>query len=265
MGKKSSLIINALTDFPNLLSAYLYIHKFSYSKVAADLGISASTAMSIFKVAEPFVRKQSAVSAMYHKYPELNPAAWVEWSTAQSSANPLDIKELMLFRVLDSLGLGSTVPVYLLPGNTALPGVTESMRYSGGVLKIPVTVLERNLIDALSTKAGVSRVDLIRKCLEQLAQEHPDVLNYAFKMASYEVLGQIPREGSGVNTSVQISAKARNLLSEAFGDCNQDALPPLAQPLEVDSWDSSSVATLNYVDIMDDSSSHGEPDDRSNS
>lgn len=250
MGKKSSLKICSLTDFPNLLSAYVHINRFSYSRVSSDLGISTSTAMLVLRTSEPFARKQSAITAMYTKYPELTPAAWSEWLTVLNSTNTQSNKELLLLKILDDIGLSSIVPSQLVPGNAYMPGICEAMHTTGGVLKLPLTVLERNLLDALSTKVGVSRADLIRKCLDQLAQQHPDALESAFKMASYEVSGKVPREGKGIKTNIQISKKARDLISLAFP--NTDPVIPPAQVSE-DIWESSSVATLSYVDIFEDS------------
>ncbi len=258
MGKKSSLRILSLTDFPNLLSAYVYIHRFSYNRVASDLGITITTAMNVLRTAEPFKRRPSIHTAMFTCYKVLTPRAWENWQQIQNSNATKQIKELQLFRVLEDLGLSGAITSYLIPGNTELPGIPDAVYKNGGTMKLDLTVLERNLLDALSTKVGVSRADLIRKCLDLLSQQHPDALESAFKMASYEVLGSTPREGKGTNTAIQISKKAQELLNAAYpGTGPTDPPRPMAPVEPVDLWDSGESEIISYVDIFYDSDEPG--------
>jgi len=255
MGKKSSLRILSLTDFPNLLSAYVYIHRFSYNRVASDLGVTITTAMNVLRSAEPFKRRPSIHTAMFTCYPVLTPRAWESWQQIQSSKATRQIKELQLFKVLEDLDLSGVITSYLIPGNTELPGIPDAVYKSGGTMKLDLTVLERNLLDALSTKVGVSRADLIRKCLDLLSQQHPDALESAFKMASYEVLGTTPREGKGTNTTIQISRKARDLLNSAYPGTGPTDPPRPIDPGDL--WDSGESEIISYVDIFYDSEEPG--------
>lgn len=241
MGTKQHSAVLSLTDLPTLMSAACYMHRLTHAEVARILGVSVSTAMRLYQAGSSLSRKGQALSRFTERFPAVTEERSSKWLEVLSSDLSHAAKQNELLLILIDARLNHLVPLHLYPEAAQRPGVLQAASKPSGAIALPVTQLERHLIDNVCLSMGVTKVDLLRRIVSGLALEYPAATVATLEEIEVQHTGVVPEP-----SELQVAATVSFLKESSEPTLTLNVAPKVLTP---DLWGDSSIANLSDVAI----------------